>query len=113
MGAKLSILRHAFVVIGAIAISEAAVAQPALSSNWWNSNLSFNRCMDATSSALKELGFTHDRFTTAVGGNYGDYATQVICATTKGVIIVIVSGPDGATVKDHLQSITQKIQNTR
>jgi hypothetical protein len=70
--------------------------------------------MDATSAALSELGFTAiRRGKTAVGGTYGDYVAQVTCITTKGVIFVVVAGPDGVTVNDHLNSITQKIQQSR
>jgi len=110
----LSILRHASMVIGAIAISEAAVAQPSISSGWFNSNLSTNRCADTTSAALSALGFTNiQRTAVGVGGHYGDYAASVTCATAKGVIAVNVAGPDVDTSRDHVQSITQKIQNTR
>ena len=83
-------------VIGAIAISEAAVAQPSISSGWFNSNLSTNRCADTTSAALSALGFTNiQRTAVGVGGHYGDYAASVTCATAKGVIAVNVAGPDG------------------
>src|SRR5262249_50199800 len=113
MGIKSSILGCASAIVGLTALLTPAVAQPALTSRYWNSNLSFNRCMDTTSAALKELGFTNSHTTTAVWGSYGDYSAQVICATSKGLIIVLVSGPDSGAATDHVQSIAQKIQNTR
>ena len=115
MSIKSSSVGCASVLVGLTAISPAAVAQrPGIASNWWGSNLSFNRCMDVTSAALRELGFTPTaQLEKAVGGIYGDYMAQVICATAKGVIVVVVAGPDGITAAEHMNSITQKIQKSR
>ena len=114
MGIKSSILVCTSAIVGLTALSTPALAQPAVASQYWGSNLSFNQCMDSTSAVMKELSFTNiTRHPTAVGAIYGDYNALVTCLTAKGVIFVTVSGPDASTAQTHVQSISQKIQNTR
>jgi hypothetical protein len=90
------------------------LAQPALTTQYWDTNLAFNQCMDVVQGSLTSLKFTDiARTTTAVNGHFGDYSVQVICATAKGMMILIVSGPDGKTAINHAQAIQQKITAAR
>jgi hypothetical protein len=109
-----NIVRLRLAAVAAMVFTPSAFAQPAsvfVSSAYWDTNLSFNRCMERTERVLGELNFTGvNRVDAVVGGGYGDYSTQVICATAKGIIIVFVTGPDSKAVGQHVLAIRDKLQ---
>jgi hypothetical protein len=105
-----NIARLGLAAVAVMFFAPSAFAQVALSSAYWDTNLSFNRCMEHTERVLGELNFTQvTRATTAFFGYYGDYSAQVICLTAKSTTIVIVAGPDSKTAGQHLQDISQKL----
>jgi hypothetical protein len=96
---------------GSILFQSTSAAQPVIASVYFNTPLSFNACMDRTSRVLQELGFANvQRLQTAMAFTYGDYGGDVYCITDKGIIMVVVAGPDSRIGVNHMNAITERMK---
>ncbi len=103
------------VLAGGLSLQCPALAQqcatPSVSTAYFDTALSFNTCMQRGESALQAYGAENvQRLNTAISGTYGDFTVMVVCITTKGLILVMVAGPDATTGANHLNSVVQKMQ---
>lgn len=99
------------VLAGVLSLQCPALAGPAVLSAYFDTALSFNTCMQRGESVLQAYGAENvQRLNTAISGTYGDFSVMVFCITTKGLILVMVVGPDLTTGANHLNSVVQKMQ---
>lgn len=96
---------------GSALLQGAALGQPAMPNSYFDTALSFNACMQRAAAAMRDAGFMNiQTLATAVGGTYGDFNGQITCITPKGLVVVIVAGPDNKTALDHMTKLSQKMQ---
>ena len=58
-------------------------AQSALSHNTMSTALSFNDCMRRAEATMRQSGFEAQRGDESLGGTYGPFTAQIICAPTE------------------------------
>ena len=79
--------------------STTSTAAPAISYNWKNIKRNTSACLSQAAVSMKAAGFTATTRKGLVVGNNGNYKGTVVCMTTKGVALFIVSGTDFSTAK--------------
>jgi hypothetical protein len=85
----------AVVLFGAaISFSQAAVAGPAVTTEWIEAKLSLDNCKERVVSAIRASGVREvDPKQFTVFAHAGDYTLAIRCMPDQGVIFFIASGP--------------------
>jgi hypothetical protein len=86
--------------IAAAAIQSAAVAGPAIATDWFESTLTQETCFTRAEEALKKMGLgsiERTKFSRFAQG--GDYTLQVRCIGEKNMVLVITAGPSRPEVQ--------------
>ena len=78
----------------AVLTSQAAVAGPAVTTEWIDAKLSLDACKDRVNSAIRAAGIRDvDPKQYTVFAHAGDYTLAVRCMPEQGVVFFIASGP--------------------
>lgn len=78
----------------AISFSQAAVAGPAVTTEWIEAKLSLDNCKDRVTSAIRAAGVREvDPKQFTVFAHAGDYTLAIRCMPDQGVVFFIASGP--------------------
>src|SRR6202795_1732511 len=110
MSRKTCLTYLGMIPFGSMLLQSTSAAQPVIASVYFNTPLSFNACMDRTSRVLRELGFENwQKIQTAIAFTYGDYGGDVYCITDKGIIMVVVAGPDSRSGVHHTTATTERL----
>ena len=110
----LSVKAFVSIAIGLIfAASSGHAAQP-MSLYWNEMTLPLDECVRRGSAALTEAGFTNlHNASPFILASRGDYSAAFFCGTHKGLISLVVAGPDGAMDDAFVASISQKFPGQR
>ena len=98
-------MRKSLIGLTALALTAAgfagtAAAMTFISTNWDDTTLSLSDCLDRAEKAIRDTGFkTLSHTDYARHGTKGDYTIQVRCASDKGFVFFVVSGPSDQTGK--------------
>src|SRR5437763_814155 len=109
-------MRTAAILLSAILgfwfVQSGAAAAPAISVYWNQMNLSLNNCVRLASAALTEAGFANlQNQSPFIGATHDEYAATIFCGTEKGLIALLVAGPDRAVSGAFVTSIGSRLQN--
>src|SRR5262249_10197774 len=78
-----------------------------ISTNWQDTDLSQEACLDRAERTIKKADFKALSHTTySRHGTRGEYTVQIRCAEEKSIVIFIVSGPSNRT-GDYLETVTK------
>jgi hypothetical protein len=93
--------------------SSGLAAQP-MSLYWNELILPLDECVRRASAALTDAGFTNlQNKSPFIGASHGDYTALFFCGTHKGLITLVVAGPDSATNEAFVASISAKFPGKR
>jgi hypothetical protein len=94
----------------AAGLVEAASAMTFISSNWQDTSLSQDVCLDRAERAIKKSDFkalSHTKYSRH--GTRGEYTVQLRCAVDKGIVIFMVAGPSNRTA-EYLDTLTNNFE---
>jgi hypothetical protein len=81
-----------------LAFATAAPAETIITTQWDETKLSQDECLDHAEAAIRKAGFKPLRHTaTTRHGTRGAYTAAVRCLLGKGIVFYIVSGPSNRT----------------
>ncbi len=90
-------MKHTFAAIlfGAVALfSHAAVAGPAVTTEWIEARMPLESCKQRVESSLRRAGVRDvDPKKYTVFAHHGDYTAAIRCLPDQGVVFFVVSGP--------------------
>jgi hypothetical protein len=88
--------------IAAVAIQPAALAGPAIATDWFESTLTQETCFARAEQAFGKMGLGNlERTRFSRFAQTGDYTMQVRCIAEKNMVLIITAGPSRQQVQAH------------
>jgi hypothetical protein len=98
----------AVAAVSAFTMASAAVAGPAVTTQWTDTNLSQDECLERAERALQDTRYGRiekvgqSRFATR-----GDYTASIRCVTSKNIVFFLIAGPS----RDRTSGDMDKLYN--
>jgi hypothetical protein len=99
----------AALLAGIFSFGSTALAGPAVTTNWQETTLSFQECLQRGESAMRSAGFGRfERTGQSVFAQRGDYTASVRCLEDKEIAFFVVAGPAQSDTKRYMDTIYNK-----